>query len=62
MQNNISTDLFEDDTTLSESSSNIAEIQHNLQNRLNLIQKWCVIIWLFTLTKVNVCLLRQNKN
>ena len=43
LQNNNSTDLFADDTTLSESSSNIAEIQHNLQNRLNLIQKWCDI-------------------
>jgi len=43
LQNNNSADLFADDTSLSKSYSNIAEIQHNLQNRLNLIQKWCDI-------------------
>jgi len=43
LENNNSTYLFADDTTLSESTSDIAEIQHNLQNRVNLIQKWCDI-------------------
>ena len=37
------TDIYADDTTVYESDYNILDVQNRLQDRLNIINKWCIL-------------------